>query len=103
MPGETILGFLWVSECVVDRRDAHLAVAVKVLQEIQSLCEVNLQALAVGEPVLLIAQKMAEVLRKFSSYGRKAASAAQAGPQAASAVDFRFSARSKAVLAPRTL
>ena len=49
-----------------------LAQAMKVAQEIESLCEVYLKALAVGEPALLGAQEMDEVLAKFASYGRSA-------------------------------
>ncbi len=51
---------------------ATLARAMKVAQEIESLCEVYLKALAVGEPALLDAAEMAEVLDKFGSYGRSA-------------------------------
>lgn len=51
---------------------ATLARAMKVAQEIESLCEVYLKALAVGEPALLGAAEMAEVLTKFGSYGRSA-------------------------------
>ena len=51
---------------------ATLARAMKVAQEIESLCEVYLKALAVGEPALLDAGEMAEVLHKFGSYGRSA-------------------------------
>ena len=51
---------------------ATLARAMKVAQEIESLCEVYLKALAVGEPALLNAAEMAEVLHKFGSYGRSA-------------------------------
>ena len=51
---------------------ATLARAMKVAQEIESLCEVYLKALAVAEPALLGAAEMAEVLQKFSSYGRSA-------------------------------
>lgn len=51
---------------------ATLARAMKVAQEIESLCEVYLKALAVGEPALLGAVEMAEVLDKFSHYGRSA-------------------------------
>ncbi len=51
---------------------ATLARAMKVAQEIESLCEVYLKALAVGEPALLDAAAMAEVLDKFGSYGRSA-------------------------------
>ena len=53
---------------------ATLARAMKVAQEIESLCEVYLKALAVGEPTLLGAEEMAEVLAKFGSYGRSARS-----------------------------
>ena len=49
---------------------ATLAQAMKIAIEIESLCEVYLKALAVGEPALLSAAQMAEVLDKFSSYGR---------------------------------
>ena len=49
---------------------ATLARAMKVAQEIEALCEVYLKALAVGEPALLSAAEMAEVLKKFNSYGR---------------------------------
>jgi L-fuculose-phosphate aldolase len=53
---------------------ATLARAMRVAQEIESLCEVYLKALAVGEPALLSAAEMAEVLAKFSAYGRSARS-----------------------------
>lgn len=49
-----------------------LAQAMKVAQEIESLCEVYLKALAVGEPVLLGADEMAVVIAKFRHYGRAA-------------------------------
>ena len=49
-----------------------VAQAMKVVLEIESLCEVYLQALAVGEPVLLGADEMAVVIDKFRSYGRAA-------------------------------
>ena len=51
-----------------------VAQAMKVVLEIESLCEVYLQALAVGEPVLLGADEMAVVIDKFRSYGRAARS-----------------------------
>ena len=51
---------------------ATVAQAMKVVQEIESLCEVYLKALAVGEPVLLGADEMAVVIDKFRSYGRAA-------------------------------
>jgi L-fuculose-phosphate aldolase len=49
-----------------------LAQAMKVMQEVESLCESYLQALAVGEPVLLSAAQMAEVIERFKTYGRAA-------------------------------
>jgi L-fuculose-phosphate aldolase len=51
---------------------ATLAQALKVVQEIESLCQVYLQALAVGEPVLLTAAEMAAVIERFRSYGKSA-------------------------------
>ena len=51
---------------------ATLVRAMKVAQEVESLCEVYLKALAVGEPTLLGTAEMAEVLLKFGSYGRSA-------------------------------
>lgn len=47
-----------------------LAQAMKITIEIESLCEVYLKALAVGEPTLLSEAQMAEVLHKFKGYGR---------------------------------
>jgi L-fuculose-phosphate aldolase len=52
---------------------ATLARALKVVQEIESLCEVYLKALAVGEPVVLSRGEMDEVIGKFKGYGRAAA------------------------------
>ncbi len=52
-----------------------LARAMKVAQEIESLCEVYLKALAVGEPTVLSAAQMDEVIAKFRGYGRTAAAA----------------------------
>ncbi len=49
-----------------------LVQAMKVLQEIESLCEVYLKALAVGEPAVLSREQMAEVIAKFQGYGRAA-------------------------------
>jgi L-fuculose-phosphate aldolase len=49
-----------------------LARAMKVLQEIESLCEVYLKALAVGAPALLTREQMDEVIAKFKGYGRAA-------------------------------
>jgi len=51
---------------------ATLAKAMKVLQEIESLCEVYLKALAVGEPAVLSKDEMAAVIAKFASYGKTA-------------------------------
>ena len=47
-----------------------LAHAMKIVVEIESLCEVYLKALAVAEPARLDADQMAEVLLKFKDYGR---------------------------------
>jgi L-fuculose-phosphate aldolase len=47
-----------------------LAQAMKVAIEIEALCGIYLQALAVGEPVLLSRAEMAEVIERFKSYGR---------------------------------
>ena len=47
-----------------------LAHASKVAVEIEALCGIYLQALAVGEPVLLTKAQMAEVIDKFKHYGR---------------------------------
>lgn len=51
---------------------AALGQAMKVAQEIESLCEVYLKALAVGEPALLSRQEMALVIERFSRYGKAA-------------------------------
>ena len=51
---------------------ATLAQAMKVVQEIESLCEVYLKALAVGEPAVLSAEEMAQVMARFASYGKAA-------------------------------
>ena len=51
---------------------ATVAQAMKVVQEIESLCEVYLKALAVGEPHVLSADEMRVVIDKFRSYGRTA-------------------------------
>jgi L-fuculose-phosphate aldolase len=53
---------------------ATLPRALKVVQEVESLCEVYLKALAVGEPVLLTRAQMAEVIAKFKAYGKAARS-----------------------------
>ncbi len=49
-----------------------LAQAMKVLQEVESLCQSYLQALAVGQPVLLSDQDMVAVIERFKSYGKLA-------------------------------
>jgi L-fuculose-phosphate aldolase len=51
---------------------ASLAKAMKVVQEIESLCQVYLQALAVGEPALLSSAEMLQVIEKFRHYGKAA-------------------------------
>ncbi len=63
---------------------ATLAQAIKVLLEIESLCEVYLKALAVGEPAILSAPEMAAVIEKFGAYGKVASSRpSKASPNAA--------------------
>ena len=47
-----------------------LAQAMKVAVEVEALCGIYLQALAVGEPALLDAAQMAEVIERFRHYGR---------------------------------
>ncbi|HRH88887.1 MAG TPA: class II aldolase/adducin family protein [Rubrivivax sp.] len=49
---------------------ATLEQALKVAVEIEALCEIYLKALAVAEPACLSAAQMAEVLERFSRYGR---------------------------------
>jgi L-fuculose-phosphate aldolase len=51
---------------------ATLAHAMKVMLEVEALCEVYLKALAVAEPPLLSADRMAEVIARFRSYGQPA-------------------------------
>jgi L-fuculose-phosphate aldolase len=51
---------------------ANLAKAMKVVQEIESLCQVYLQALAVAEPAVLSKEDMQQVIEKFRSYGKVA-------------------------------
>jgi len=51
---------------------ATMARAMKVVQEIESLCEVYLKALAVGEPALLSREQMVEVIARFRDYGKTA-------------------------------
>lgn len=52
---------------------ATMAQALKVAEEVESLCGMYLAALAVGEPALLSAGQMAEVREKFRGYGKLAA------------------------------
>jgi L-fuculose-phosphate aldolase len=49
---------------------ATLAQALKVAVEIEALCGIYLQALSVGEPVVLDAGQMAEVIERFKTYGQ---------------------------------
>jgi L-fuculose-phosphate aldolase len=49
---------------------ATLAQALKVALEVEALCGIYLQALAVGEPELLTREQMAEVDARFRTYGR---------------------------------
>ena len=51
---------------------ATLAETMKVVQEIESLCEVYLKALAVGEPAVLSKAQMAKVIARFRTYGKTA-------------------------------
>ena len=44
--------------------------AIKVAVEIEALCELYLKALAAGEPALLSADEMAQVVQRFTTYGR---------------------------------
>lgn len=61
---------------------ADLPEAMKVTIEIESLCQSYLLALASGgQPVLLSAQQMAEVIDRFSSYGRVAVGPAGGGDE----------------------
>ena len=46
--------------------------AMKVALEVESLCGIYLQVLALGEPALLDADQMAQVLEKFRHYGQAA-------------------------------
>jgi L-fuculose-phosphate aldolase len=59
-----------------------MARAMKVVQEVESLCEVYLKALAVGEPVLLTRAQMDEVIEKFKGYGKAARAGAAPGARA---------------------
>lgn len=47
-----------------------MAQALKLMVEVESLCQAYLLALAVGEPALLGADEMARVLEKFRRYGQ---------------------------------
>jgi L-fuculose-phosphate aldolase len=48
-----------------------MAQALKLMVEVESLCQTYLLALAVGEPALLGADEMARVLEKFRRYGQR--------------------------------
>ncbi len=48
-----------------------MAQALKLMVEVESLCQTYLLALAVGEPALLGADEMARVLEKFRRYGQQ--------------------------------
>jgi len=52
---------------------ATLARAMKVAQEIESLGEICLKALAVGEAAVLTREQMDEVIERFRGYGKAAA------------------------------
>ena len=49
---------------------ASMAQAMKVMLEVESLCQTYLLSLAAGEPALLDAAEMARVLAKFQHYGQ---------------------------------
>jgi L-fuculose-phosphate aldolase len=51
---------------------AGMAQAMKVMLEVEGLCQTYLLALAAGEPPLLDAAEMARVVEKFRAYGRRA-------------------------------
>lgn len=51
---------------------ATLREALKVMVEVEALCQAYLAALAVGEPALLSAAEMADVLERFRGYGQGA-------------------------------
>jgi ribulose-5-phosphate 4-epimerase/fuculose-1-phosphate aldolase len=48
---------------------ATLAEAFQIASEVETLAAMYLTALAVGEPVLLTAEEMADVLLRFARYG----------------------------------
>ncbi|OIR12397.1 L-fuculose phosphate aldolase [mine drainage metagenome] len=47
----------------------YLEKALRVTQEVETLCEQYLRALQVGQPYILTAQEMLEVQERFKSYG----------------------------------
>lgn len=55
---------------------ATLREAMKVMTEIESLCQTYLAALAVGEPAVLSAAEMAAVIEQFRGYGQGPVAAA---------------------------
>jgi L-fuculose-phosphate aldolase len=50
---------------------ADLTDALALAIEVESLCEQYWSALQLGEPKLLSAEQMAEVIEKFKGYGRQ--------------------------------
>ncbi|MCP5283930.1 MAG: class II aldolase/adducin family protein [Burkholderiaceae bacterium] len=50
---------------------ATMAQAMKVMVEVESLCQTYLLALPAGEPARLAADEMARVIEKFRHYGRR--------------------------------
>jgi L-fuculose-phosphate aldolase len=51
-----------------------LADAMRIAIEVESLCEQYWRALQIGQPHILSAEEMAQVIEKFKTYGPKAAS-----------------------------
>jgi len=49
----------------------NLVAALKVAEGVEELAEQYMAALSIGEPTILDADEMKEVLRKFSSYGKQ--------------------------------
>lgn len=56
---------------------ASLAQALKVMEEVESLCRIYLLARAVGEPPVLDGAEMKRVLKQFKGYGRRRAPVAK--------------------------
>lgn len=55
---------------------ATLGEAMKIMVELESLCQSYLAALAAGEPAILSADEMAEVIERFKGYGQGPVAAA---------------------------